>query len=253
LHPRPRQKYTRSYNRTQKNCDLTPPFPIFVVQRLNNQQEMLRNTILFAALMLLMISCKTEATTVTTPETPEVDVPAPNPIVSDTSERVDTSDKTYVLNVVDATIKSPRKELVGKAGDVPLVINYGSPAVNERTIYGDLVPYNKVWRTGANEATRITFSEDVMVGEANKKLPAGTYSLFTLPSSKDEWTVIFNRVADQWGAYDYEESADVVRIKGVSMPATEKAERMDFALDGNTVQLMWDDLVVAFPVANPTK
>lgn len=214
---------------------------------------MLRNTILFAALMLLMISCKTEGTTATTPETPDVDVPAPNPIVSDTSEGVDMTDKSYVLNVVDATIKSPRKELVGKAGDVPLVINYGSPAVNERTIYGDLVPYNKVWRTGANEATRITFSEDVMVGEANKKLPAGTYSLFTLPSSKEEWTVIFNKVADQWGAYDYEESADVVRIKGMSMPAVEKAERMDFALDGNNVQLMWDDLVVAFPVSGPTK
>jgi hypothetical protein len=214
---------------------------------------MLRNTILFAALMLLMISCKTEGTSATTPDTPDVDVPAPNPIVSDTSEGVDMSDTNYVLNVVDATIKSPRKELVGNAGDVPVVINYGSPAVNERTIYGDLVPYNKVWRTGANEATRITFSEDVMVGEANKKLSAGTYSLFTLPSSKEEWTVIFNKVADQWGAYDYEESEDVVRIKGTSKPAPQKAERMDFALDGNSIQLTWDDLVVAFPVSSPTK
>lgn len=215
---------------------------------------MLRNTILFAALMLLMISCKTEGTTTaTTPETADVDATEPNPIVSDTSEGVDMSDKSYVLKVVDATIKSPRKELVGNAGDVPVVINYGSPAVNERTIYGDLVPYNKVWRTGANEATRITFSEDVMVGEANKKLPAGTYSLFTLPSSKDDWTVIFNKVADQWGAYDYEESADVVRIKGMSKPAPQKAERMDFALDGNNVQLMWDDLVVGFPVNSSTK
>jgi len=212
---------------------------------------MLRNTILFATLCLLLASCGTteDASTTTTvePETP-VDV-QPKPVVNAIPQMGDG----FVINVVDGTIKSPRKELVGKAGDVSLVINYGSPAVNDRVIYGDLVPYNKVWRTGANEATRITFPDDVMVGEANKKLAAGTYSLFTMPSSKEEWTVIFNKVADQWGAYDYEEASDAVRIKGSSKPATAKAERMDFALDGNAVQLMWDDLVVAFPVASSTK
>lgn len=208
---------------------------------------MLRNTILFAALFLLLASCGTGTETVVEAETPEVEQP------QTAIPAQPMPDKGFVINVVDATIKSPRKELVGKAGDVPLVINYGSPAVNDRVIYGDLVPYNKVWRTGANEATRITFKEDVMVGEANKKLAAGTYSLFTMPSSKEEWTVIFNKVADQWGAYDYEEASDAVRIKGSSMPADEKAERMNFALDGNDVQLMWDDLVVAFPVASATK
>ncbi len=209
---------------------------------------MLRNAILFAALCLFLTSCGPTTEAVAETETPPV-VEQPQPAIPATP----MPDKGFVINVVDATIKSPRKELVGKAGDVSLVINYGSPAVNDRVIYGDLVPYNKVWRTGANEATRITFPQDVMVGEANKKLSAGTYSLFTMPSSKEEWTVIFNKVADQWGAYDYEEASDAVRIKGMSMPAETKAERMEFALDGNAVQLMWDDLVVAFPVANPTK
>ncbi len=213
---------------------------------------MLRNTILFAASLFLFAGCGTEgATADTTTDTstdtmPIAAVPAP-------AEAAEMPDKGYKINVIDGTIKSPRKELVGKAGDVPVVINYGSPAVNERVIYGDLVPYNKVWRTGANEATRITFSSDVMVGESNKKLAAGTYSLFTLPTSKEDWTVIFNKVADQWGAYDYEESADAVRIKGASKPAIKKAERMDFALDGNLVELMWDDLVVTFPVSGATK
>ncbi len=213
---------------------------------------MLKNTILFSALLLLFASCgngevNTDTTTEPTPDTvAQTAIPAP-------AEPTEMPDKGYKVNIIDGTIKSPRKELVGKAGEVPVVINYGSPAVNERVIYGDLVPYNKVWRTGANEATRITFSDDVMVGEANKELPAGTYSLFTLPSSKEEWTIIFNRVADQWGAYDYEESADVLRVKCSSKPAMKKAERMDFALDGNKIELMWDDLVVTFPVASATK
>ncbi|MEO0733522.1 MAG: DUF2911 domain-containing protein [Bacteroidota bacterium] len=156
--------------------------------------------------------------------------------------------ENYVVKVIDDKIKSPRKELSGQVGGVPVTINYGSPAVNDRVIYGDLVPYQKVWRTGANEATRITFAEDVKVGTDAKMLEAGTYSLFTLPKSKDEWTIIFNKTADQWGAYDYEEGDDAARVSGTSAPAEEKAERMDFAVDGDNVQLMWDDLVVAFPV-----
>jgi hypothetical protein len=212
---------------------------------------MLRNTILFAALCLLLASCgtTTDPGVATETETDTTAVEQPQSAIPSQP----MPDKGFVVNIVDATIKSPRKELVGKAGDVSLVINYGSPAVNDRVIYGDLVPYNKVWRTGANEATTITFPQDVMVGEANKKLAAGTYSLFTMPSSREEWTVIFNKVADQWGAYDYEEASDAVRIKGSSKPAATKAERMEFALDGNAVQLMWDDLVVMFPVASATK
>lgn len=221
---------------------------------------MLRNTLLFAAFLLLMSSCTPDSTTGQTTSDSDVtsDSTTPQPAIPEVPGGEMSADdlpegQNFVIKIVDETIKSPRKELIGKAGEVSVVINYGSPAVNDRAIYGDLVPYNKVWRTGANEATRITFNEDVMVGEANKKLPAGTYSLFTMPSSKEEWTVIFNKVADQWGAYDYEESADVVRIKGSSMPAPAKAERMDFALDGNAVKLMWDDLVVVFPVASATK
>ena len=212
---------------------------------------MLKNAMLFAAVLLLFAGCNNTETPVDAVDTPVVNIPQPAVPQPETTPEVPT--EGYKLNVVDGTIKSPRKELVGKIGEVPVVINYGSPAVNGRTIYGDLVPYNKVWRTGANEATRITFQRDVMVGESNTKLTAGTYALFSLPSSKDDWTIIFNKVADQWGAYDYEESDDAARVKAESMPAPEKAERMDFALDGNDIQMMWDDLVVAFPVATAGK
>lgn len=171
-----------------------------------------------------------------------------NPVVD-----MDAVEGDGEVKVVDGTIKSPRKELSGTIAGVSVLINYGSPAVNERVIYGDLVPFNKVWRTGANEATRITFGDDVIVGADAKKLKKGTYSLFTLPSSKDEWTIIFNNEAEQWGAYDYNVKKDAVRAAGMSTAAAAKAERMDFQLDGETIKLMWDDLVVEFPVSASSK
>lgn len=161
--------------------------------------------------------------------------------------------ENFEVKTIDGEIKSPRKELTGTVSDVPVVINYGSPAVNDRTIYGDLVPYNKVWRTGANEATRITFEKPVLVGTEGKKLEAGTYALFTMPASKTEWTIIFNKKADQWGAYDYDEKDDVVKIKGKAMESSAMAERMDFAVNGQDVQLMWADLVVSFPIKGQAK
>ena len=161
--------------------------------------------------------------------------------------------ETYRVTVEDGTIKSPRKQLAGTVGNVDVKINYGSPAVNERTIYGDLVPYNKVWRTGANEATRIEFTEPVLVGAENKRLEPGTYALFTLPTSKDEWTIIFNKKADQWGAYDYDEKDDVVKVKGSAKATPSNVERMDFGIEGNEVQMMWADRIVSFPVSAAAK
>ncbi len=211
---------------------------------------MLKNAMLFAAALLLFAGCNETSTATDAAEAAVVDTPQTAiPQIDEPTETTEVVTEGYELKIVDGTIKSPRKELIGKIDEVPVVINYGSPAVNDRVIFGDLIPYNKVWRTGANEATRITFQRDVMVGKSNTELTAGTYALFSLPSSKDEWTIIFNKVADQWGAYDYQESEDAARVKAESAPAAERAERMDFAVDGNDIQMMWDDLVIAFPVA----
>ena len=209
---------------------------------------MLRHLLLFALSLTLLAACQDTNTNSTTDVT-DTEQPAVQPAVPQQSSSAPMKGDNYEVTVLDDKIKSPRKELSGTVGDVPLRINYGSPAVNERTIYGDLVPFGKVWRTGANEATRITFEKDVMVGDANKKLAAGTYALFTLPDNRNEWTVIFNKVADQWGAYDYDESADVARIKGTAKDAGTPYERMDFTLQGDAVKLMWDDLEIMFPVA----
>lgn len=90
-------------------------------------------------------------------------------------------------------------------------VTYSSPSVNDREVWGSLVPYDKVWRAGANDATTVEFSTDVKVeGEA---LAAGKYSFFLIPRAEGAWTVIFNKVAEQWGAYDYNEAEDALRLE----------------------------------------
>ncbi|WP_443938052.1 DUF2911 domain-containing protein [Pedobacter sp. MW01-1-1] len=91
-----------------------------------------------------------------------------------------------------------------------ITINYSRPNVKGRKIFGSLEPFDKVWRTGANNATKIKFTDDVKI--EGKDLPAGEYALFSIPG-KSEWTIIFNKTANQWGAYSYKESDDVLRVK----------------------------------------
>ncbi|OAV45308.1 DUF2911 domain-containing protein [Lewinella sp. 4G2] len=211
---------------------------------------MFRLTTILALCLFAFTACQDTASTSTDEETTVDTTPNPvAPVASDT----EVTGENFVIKTIDGEIKSPRKELEGQIANVPVTINYGSPAVNDRTIYGDLVPYEKVWRTGANEATRITFKEPVLVGKEGKKLAAGTYALFTRPNSKTDWTVMFNKKADQWGAYDYDEKDDVVVIKGMSQELGSSAERMDFALDGDNIKLMWADLAVMFPVQKAAK
>ncbi len=120
-------------------------------------------------------------------------------------------------------------------------------------IWGGLVPYDQVWRTGANEATTITFTDDVTV--AGNKLAAGTYGLFTIPG-KDEWTVIFNKGAKQWGAYEYKEADDALRIKVKPHP-DEFRELLTMwfpavAPDAATLAICWEKLSVPVPIAVDT-
>lgn len=141
--------------------------------------------------------------------------------------------------------------IVGQTiGMTDVTVTYGRPSVRDREIFGDLVPYDAVWRTGANEATTITFSNDVMI--EGQPLAAGTYSLFTVPG-EDEWTVIFNSVAEQWGAYDYDEDNDVLRVT-VEAEDADFSELMTFSFDevgemeGELV-LHWDETAVPLTIA----
>ena len=105
---------------------------------------------------------------------------------------------------------SPKATVKQTVGFTNITIDYSRPGVKGRTIWGNLVPYNAVWRAGANEATKITFAADVKIN--GKKLKAGSYSFFAIPTEKN-WTLIFNKVADQWGAFEYNDAEDALRIE----------------------------------------
>ncbi|MEX2597901.1 MAG: DUF2911 domain-containing protein [Salibacteraceae bacterium] len=140
--------------------------------------------------------------------------------------------------------KSPAQSTSATIDGVNVTITYNAPSVRGREIWGKLVPFNEVWRTGANEATTISFDKDVMIeGQA---LPSGSYALFTIPG-EDEWTYIFNSEPKQWGAYKYDQSKDALRVKAT--PKTRAMqEQMAFVIEDNKVMLHWEKLGVHFSV-----
>lgn len=105
---------------------------------------------------------------------------------------------------------SPRASVEQQIGLTNVLVRYGRPQTKSREIWGKLVPWNHVWRAGANEATTITFNRDVFI--EGQKLAAGTYSFFVIPS-ETEWTAVFNRVSHQWGAFNYNAEFDALRVK----------------------------------------
>ena len=170
---------------------------------------------------------------------------------------------------------SQKASVTQTVGVTDITITYSRPGVKGRTIWGDppagatgtatldeararpknapIVPYGHVWRTGANEATTFSVTDDVLVN--GQKLAAGTYSLHTIPG-KDEWTVIFNSDAGQWGSFTYDEKKDVLRVKAKPRPAGGNQEWLLFSIpevtrDAAQVVLSWENVAVPFTVQVP--
>ena len=133
----------------------------------------------------------------------------------------------------------------GTIDGVEVTLEYGRPNVRKRKIWGGLVPNGKVWRTGANEATTISFSADVTI--EGKKLAAGTYGLFTIPG-EGQWVFIFNKTAEQWGAFNYDAGQDALRVS-VGAKKAEHVESMELVIERSSVVLRWEKLAVGFTVA----
>lgn len=117
-------------------------------------------------------------------------------------------------------------------------IVYSSPAVKERKIWDGLVPYNEVWRTGANEATFLKTEKDIKIN--GKMLPKGSYALFTIPTDSS-WTIIFNKEWNQWGAYNYNANLDVFRLN-VLPKQSAFSERMKFEFQNNQLIFKWENI-----------
>ena len=144
---------------------------------------------------------------------------------------------------------SPKASLMQAVGLTDITINYNRPGVKNRPIWNALVPYDKVWRTGANEATTIEFSDDVWIN--GNKLAKGLYSLHTIPGAS-QWTIIFNSVAQQWGSYSYDPAKDALRVQVTPEPA-EYREWMSFEVpemttDTAKIAIRWEKLSVPFTV-----
>lgn len=151
------------------------------------------------------------------------------------------------LNLPNA---SPDHELKQHIGFAEVQIKYSRPSARGRVIFGELVPFNELWRTGAHDATTIWFSDSLKINGVN--VPSDTFSLFTIPG-KNEWTIILNKVPEMHGTSDYSQDRDQLRFK----VKPEKSHRFyetftieinDFIKDGAFVYLLWENTQVKFPV-----
>lgn len=124
-----------------------------------------------------------------------------------------------------------------------ITIDYSAPSKRNRVVMGELVPYGKVWRTGANAATTLTTTADLMIGSLH--VPAGKYTLFTIPGEK-EWTLIVNKETGQWGT-NYDESKDLGRAKMKVVAVKEPVETFNIGV-GETLSMTWENTKVWVPV-----
>ena len=158
------------------------------------------------------------------------------------------SSQSYAQNDKKVRI-SPKAAVIQTVGFTEVKIDYNRPGVKGRVIWGGLVPYNNVWRAGANEATKFTFSTDVKIND--KTLKAGSYSFFVIPT-KESWTLIFNKVADQWGAFEYNEAEDILRFE-VTPEEGSMQEWLAYTITKTSdnsaiVGLEWEKLKVPFSI-----
>lgn len=145
---------------------------------------------------------------------------------------------------------SPKATINQTVGLTDVAITYHRPAVNKRTVWGDLVPWNDVWRAGANENTTIAFSSPVTVN--GKPLAAGTYGLHMIPTQGADWTIAFSNVSWAWGSFSYDEKEDALRVTAKPQPA-DFEERLSYSFDDPTdasveVAMRWEKLRVPFRV-----
>jgi hypothetical protein len=151
---------------------------------------------------------------------------------------------------IETPAPSPTATFSQKVGLTQVTIEYSRPSMKGRQIYGNLVPFGKLWRTGANMATKITFADDVKI--AGNDLPAGTYAIFTIPN-KDEWTVIFNKNANQGGTGNYKESEDALRVQVKPHTISDKIETFMINIEDVTptsavLELGWESTLVHVPM-----
>ncbi|HEX3475893.1 MAG TPA: DUF2911 domain-containing protein [Kofleriaceae bacterium] len=145
---------------------------------------------------------------------------------------------------------SPHADVTATLAGKKITISYGRPFMKGRAIFGGLVPWDQVWRTGADEATTFTTESDVVIG--GLKVPRGEYALFTIPTEK-QWTLVVNKTAKQWGAFKYDAAQDLGRTPMTVATSTKPVEQFTIELvpagKGVTLKLAWDKTVATVAIA----
>jgi hypothetical protein len=145
---------------------------------------------------------------------------------------------------------SPSSKIIQKVGLTDVTVDFSRPSTKGRKIFGELVPFGQVWRTGANEATEITFIKDVKI--SGKTVKAGTYTLFTIPQT-NTWTLILNSELKQWGAYEYSKikAKNVLSVE-LNVDTIKEQEKLTYSFTNNTkgttLNIMWDNVKVSLPI-----
>ncbi len=140
---------------------------------------------------------------------------------------------------------SPPAQVNANVSGIKVIIDYSQPSLKSRGI-NTLAPVGKVWRTGANEASWIYFSDNVTIND--KLLPKGKYGLFTI-NNKEKWTIIFNSEWQQWGHYDYEQSKDVLRVEVTSEKVSSSKETFTIEIEDGEAKLMWGTVIIPFTIS----
>jgi len=174
---------------------------------------------------------------------------------SETKEKTDSkvNHEEHQMEKTEDTSKkkplSPHISTMVMIGDAHIHIDYSSPGVRDRIVFGGLVGYGNVWQTGAHMATWIETNKDLMID--GKTLPAGKYGFFTIPS-KEDWTVMFNKNWEQHGKDEYDQNDDVLRIK-VSPELSENIqEHLEYKVNKiseteGTISMAWEKVTISFP------
>ncbi|MFS4467806.1 DUF2911 domain-containing protein [Maribacter sp. 2210JD10-5] len=159
-----------------------------------------------------------------------------------------------ITTVISAQINkpslSPKKTVNETVGLCEVVIEYGQPNKQGRQIFGGLIPYGKVWRTGANASTKLTFDRDVTL--MDNKIPAGTYGLYSIPDEK-EWTIIIHKNSEFWGSGGYEPNNDLLRFKVSVTPLKDTLETLaigfeNFTTNGGDMYIAWENTKIIMPL-----
>lgn len=187
-------------------------------------------TLLIAA-VILIVSCKNERTTSEEQKHNQ----------KESTEKVEESKKKPL---------SPHTEAMAMIGDAHIHIDYSSPGVRGRIIFGGLVGYDQVWQAGAHMATWLEVNKDLQIN--GDVLPKGKYGFFVIPSKESDWTVIFNKNWNQHGKDDYDETEDVIRFKVTPTISEEVTEQLTYDIKKlsetkGTISLAWEKVVVNFP------